>query len=224
MHALLRHLEQRGFRQSPRVLGIDEDSREVLTFIPGRVATTRPWPAEVWTEATLDQIGRIIRQYHEAVRSFAVPADAVWQFHNRGCLPGELICHNDVGVTNVVFGDSSKVTGLIDWDNAGPGHPIDEVAHAAWWFVPLVDPSLRARIGAPSEERERARLAVLADAYGGIDTGLLAARVSGVVASRLRAAQKGIEAGHPAFLALDARGYSTDLRNTLAYLHDRAAS
>jgi Ser/Thr protein kinase RdoA (MazF antagonist) len=221
VHALLRHLADKAFPYSPRALGTDEEGREVLTFIHGRVATTRPWPDEVWAESTLDQVGRIIRQFHDAVRDFVAPANARWQFHNRRCGVGELICHNDVGVTNVVFGDASRVIGLIDWDCAGPGDPINEVAHAAWWFVPIVDPSLRARIGAPSEKLERARLAILTGAYG-INPSLVAERVRVVVASRLEVARRGIETNDRAFVALDARGYTADLLNTLAYLDRRA--
>jgi hypothetical protein len=37
VHGLLRHLEAHGFAGAPRWLGIDEQGREVLTFIPGKV-------------------------------------------------------------------------------------------------------------------------------------------------------------------------------------------
>jgi hypothetical protein len=44
VHALLRHLAARGFPTAPRVLGIDDGGREMLTYLEGEVAT-RPWPA-----------------------------------------------------------------------------------------------------------------------------------------------------------------------------------
>ena len=34
-HALLRHLEKVGFDGAPRLLGVDEQGREVLGYIPG---------------------------------------------------------------------------------------------------------------------------------------------------------------------------------------------
>ena len=37
VHALLRQLESAGFAESPRVLGFDEQGREILTMIPGTV-------------------------------------------------------------------------------------------------------------------------------------------------------------------------------------------
>jgi hypothetical protein len=37
VHALLRHLEAVGFDGAPRLLGIDAQGREVLTYLPGEV-------------------------------------------------------------------------------------------------------------------------------------------------------------------------------------------
>jgi hypothetical protein len=37
VHALLLHLEPRGFAGAPRFLGLDKIGREVLTFVPGQV-------------------------------------------------------------------------------------------------------------------------------------------------------------------------------------------
>lgn len=36
VHALLRHLEARGFGGAPRVVGMDGLGREILTYLPGR--------------------------------------------------------------------------------------------------------------------------------------------------------------------------------------------
>ena len=39
IHALLRHVRAAGFDAVPEPLGIDEKGREILSFVPGRVAT-----------------------------------------------------------------------------------------------------------------------------------------------------------------------------------------
>ena len=52
VHALLRHLDAAGFDGAPRVLGIDANNREVLTYLPGVVAR-RPRPAFTAADATL---------------------------------------------------------------------------------------------------------------------------------------------------------------------------
>ena len=45
VHALLRHLESVGFDAAPRVLGVDERGREVLTYLEGEtIGDDDPWP------------------------------------------------------------------------------------------------------------------------------------------------------------------------------------
>lgn len=47
VHAVLDYLEARGFGGAPRALGIDEQGREVLSYLPGStVGDRKPWP--VW--------------------------------------------------------------------------------------------------------------------------------------------------------------------------------
>ncbi len=80
VHALLRHLEQRGFRGAPRVLGIDEHGREVLTFLPGStVGAAQPWPPWIHSEDALEQVGTWLRRYHEVVSDFVPTAGAEWR-------------------------------------------------------------------------------------------------------------------------------------------------
>ena len=66
VHALLRHLDAAGFDGAPRVLGIDANNREVLTYLPGVVAR-RPRPAFATADATLAALARLQLRYHEAV-------------------------------------------------------------------------------------------------------------------------------------------------------------
>lgn len=63
VHTLLRHLESVGFDGAPRVLGIDDQGREILTFIPGEEGWNNPWSDEA-----LIQAAQLIRRYHDAVR------------------------------------------------------------------------------------------------------------------------------------------------------------
>jgi hypothetical protein len=75
VHALLRHLEAKGFDGVPRVLGFDERGREILTFIEGRPGT-RPWPEELRTGAGLTAAVRLLADYQDAVADFVPPAGA----------------------------------------------------------------------------------------------------------------------------------------------------
>lgn len=64
VHALLRHLELAGFAAAPRVVCVEADV-EVLTYIEGEVPG-EPWPVALRTDATLTEIGRVLRAFHEA--------------------------------------------------------------------------------------------------------------------------------------------------------------
>src|SRR5258706_7500705 len=49
VHDLLRHLEASGFTGAPRFVGIDEQGREILTFIKGEVGHY-PLPRSMWSD------------------------------------------------------------------------------------------------------------------------------------------------------------------------------
>ena len=52
VHSLLRHLEKVGFEGAPRVLGIDEKGREVLTYLPSD-------PTPSWSDQALVSVGDV---------------------------------------------------------------------------------------------------------------------------------------------------------------------
>jgi hypothetical protein len=147
VHRLLRHLLAAGFEHVPQPLGIDDQGREILTYLPGLVPSVRPWPAAVWSDALLTEMAEAIRGFHDASRSFEARGECNWQVGVSSDAP--VVCHNDLGPTNVVLDDDGHLVGILDWDHASPGHPLDDLAHAAWWFVPMVHPELATELGAP---------------------------------------------------------------------------
>jgi mutator protein MutT len=152
VHALLEHVAARGLDAVPRVLGVDERGREVLTYLPGQVNYT---PQERLDDARLESLARWVRRYHDAVADFLPTPSMRWRFEDRAPEPGEIICHHDVGWYNAVF-CGEVLTGVFDWDVAGPGLPLDDLAFLAWHDVPLATP-------APDAAR---RLRLIARAYG----------------------------------------------------------
>jgi Ser/Thr protein kinase RdoA (MazF antagonist) len=159
VHALLRHLEAAGFEAAPRVLGIDERGREILSFVEGEV----PWPPPAWLwadDATASLVGALTRRYHDAQDGFVPPPDARWRI---GAASGEVICHHDIAPWNVVYRAGEPVA-LIDWDFAGPGTRLWDLAYAAWRYGPLYAP--RAGDESPDVERSARRLRLLCDGYG----------------------------------------------------------
>lgn len=132
VHKLLQHLERKQFQGSPRWLGMDEQGREILSFIEGEAGQ---WPA-IWTsEAALMTAARLLRSYHDlTVDLVASNADWVYAYPDRA--RHEVICHNDFAPYNLVFMDLNAV-GIIDFDLAGPGPRLKDVAYAAYWMTPL---------------------------------------------------------------------------------------
>lgn len=164
VHALLRHLEAVGFAGVPRVLGFDAQGREVLSLLPGTVAR-RPWPPVLRDERGLVALARFLRAYHHAIKGFVPPVDAQWYVPGAVWQPGQIIRHGDLGPWNSVW-EGNTLVGLIDWDFAEPGYPVEDVAQLAWYTVPLRGDDHFRLAGFGSKPDTRGRLHLLCDAYG----------------------------------------------------------
>jgi hypothetical protein len=153
VHALLRHFERAGFDGAPRYLGQDEQGREILSFVEGE--TDREPPLE---DEPLVALGALLRRMHEAQAGFERPPDSAWFTPT---LSGPVVCHGDLYPPNVVRRDGLPVA-LIDWDLAGPGNRLIDVASAAYHWAPL-------RVDGPEElsvaDRGR-RARAVCDGYG----------------------------------------------------------
>jgi hypothetical protein len=136
VHALLAHLDAKGFTGAPRPLGLDERGREVLTFLEGEtVGSGKPWPAWTHADDTLDQVARWMRSYHQAAADFVPPPGAVWR-EGGYWSPGLIIGHNDAAPYNAAW-HQGTLAGFFDWDFAGPVTPEWDLAFAAFSWVPL---------------------------------------------------------------------------------------
>ncbi len=171
VHALLTHLHAMGFSRAPRVPGIDEQGREVLSFLPGEtVGEARPWPPWTHSDATLVAAGQWLRDFHAASASFVPPAGARWFGDHDDLRAGEVIGHHDAAPYNAVwqptvrsghanglddgFNDQTGTSpgllvGFIDWDLAGPVTPLRDLAFVALTWVPLTANDVAASDGFP---------------------------------------------------------------------------
>jgi len=149
--ALLEHLHAAGFTGAPRTLGRDERGRHILEYVPGQLADVMP-PLD---PGGLHRVGQLIRELHDKAQDFAAPPGARWDV----IIPPdrcELICHHDLAPWNLVRDGDRWV--FIDWDGAGPGSRLWDLAYAATGFVPF------AAGGDPATDGPRLR--ALADGYG----------------------------------------------------------
>ncbi len=160
VHALLDHLERVGFDGAPRFLGIDDDGREVLSYIPGETVIL-PYPPWSMTDAALTSVAGLLRRYHQAVAGFD-PSGHDWVEPVPAAYTTGIVSHNDPNLDNVVFRDGEAVA-LIDFDLAGPGSVLWDVATAVRLWAPLRP---QADIADSRRGRALGRMRHFADAYG----------------------------------------------------------
>lgn len=222
VHLLLTHLEQAGFRGAPRVLGREGDV-EVLEFMPGEVAVP-PFPAWSASDDLLVSVADLQHRYHEAVADFRPPVGARW---GDGPPPGEfggdLVCHNDLCLENVVVAGGRAVA-FIDFDFAAPVDRVWDIAIALRHWGPMwdprdldehqaqVDPIARCGVffdahGLTVDERERTIDALLEFSDGALDF------------VRTQA-----EAGHTGHLAQWNAGYEAKNRRSHAWVTEHRAA
>ena len=164
VHQLLLHLENTGFAYAPRFLGIDEDGREILTYLDGESGPAG-W-AKVTGDAGLTAMARLLRAYHDAVRDFRPAPGTQWAGWTSAPGPGELVCHGDFGPWNLVW-QGDRPVGILDWDYAWPAPPVHDVAYALEYVAPFRDDeTCRTWLAYPEPPDRRRRLALFAAAYG----------------------------------------------------------
>ncbi len=154
LHALLLHLEEAGFTGAPRSFGWDDRGRHLVEYVPGMRADHRDAP-----EAALEprRIGKFLRDMHDALDGFVPPDFSRW-FEGIPSPGRDLIVHQDIAPSNIlVRADGSLVA--IDWDAAGPGTRLWDLAYTCHSFAPLY----RAGADVPSSSE---RLRDLVDGYG----------------------------------------------------------
>jgi Ser/Thr protein kinase RdoA (MazF antagonist) len=151
VEALLNHFAEVGFSGAPLSLGRDELGRHVLEYVPGEMANTLP----PLTASELHRLGAFVCELHDAAESFQPPPEPQW---NVVIAPDreDFVFHHDLAPWNLVRDGQRWV--FIDWEGAGPGSRLWDLAYVAQTFVPLCaggDPVL-----------DGPRLRALADGYG----------------------------------------------------------
>jgi len=133
VHRLLDAIRSAGFSKAPKYLGLDEKNREILSYIEGSCSVE----SEYWSdERYLVSAGELLKAFHDASATYIAEDDDVWayEYPDKNC--HEVICHNDFAPYNLIANVGEFVS-VIDFDLAGPGPRIRDVAYAAYWLVPL---------------------------------------------------------------------------------------
>ncbi len=147
VHRLLLFLEEQGFREAPRFLGIDEQGREILSYFEGH---TLPGSGFKIADEVLGNVARLIRRFHDLTAGSALANGH------------EIVAHQDLGPHNTIFQGNQPI-GIIDWDDAAPGTRLRDFANAVWCYVDVGQRTW------PVHEEAR-RIQLMCAAYGWDDT------------------------------------------------------
>jgi hypothetical protein len=220
IHALLRHVRQRGFELAPEPSGLDDLGREIVAYIPGTtVGWDLPWPSVVRSEDLLVQIGEATARYHRAVTDFRPAGTVSWQSGPARLAPSEIVCHHDLAPYNIVL-DGGRLAGIIDWDLAGPGTRLADLAFVAWQWVPLHGPGITRLLGWDDPPDRVGRLRLLLDAYGLDDrSGFIGAVRDRIGYNRAVMVRRAAE-GDPAYRALVDQGHVAGMDEALVFLEE----
>ncbi|MCU1679095.1 MAG: aminoglycoside phosphotransferase [Frankiales bacterium] len=179
VHELLTYLHDNGLRGIPTLHGLDEEGREVLEYVEGRGV---PIDAEIVLDSVLAEAVVWLRDFHDIVEGFRPDGPRTWRGGESELGDDQIVCHHDPGAYNWII-QSGHFVAMIDWDMAGPGRAIDDLAFLAWTGIPLYREI-------PVEDVAR-RLDLLVEAYG--EWGPMT--VLDAVVARMSTAADRIEAG-----------------------------
>jgi Ser/Thr protein kinase RdoA (MazF antagonist) len=110
------------------------------------------------SDAHLAEAAKLLRRYHDVAAEFRPPPNAKWRLAAPTAY--EVICHNDWSPWNALLRDG-RVAVVLDWDLAGPGTRLWDIAMAAASWAPLFS-----SMPSPSVAERARRLRSFVDAYG----------------------------------------------------------
>jgi hypothetical protein len=220
IQALLGHLQAKGF-PSPRPLGLDHEGREVASFLPGRCSNW-PWPTVLLETAGARQVGALLRRYHGAVADFTPPSPALWRHGAQPVGAGEIVLHGDFGPHNLIWSPTSLI-GVIDFELARPGDPLEDVGFAVIRAAQLRPDELTRPVGFETPPDRHARLEAFAEGIGASAATLVEAALLAQRAELDRIVRLGGQGIEP-WSRFHVRGLEPQVRQELDWLEANAGS
>lgn len=167
IRVLLDHLHATAPGIAPRSLGVDDEGRDMISFVEGDTGHY-PLVGYMRSQESLLATARLIRRYHDATSGLTQRLDLPWQNVEPNPNRREVICHNDIAPYNIIFQDGAPAV-LFDFDHAGPGPRLRDIAYAAYRFAPLASDQSCRDFGWSSPPDRIGRLRRFLDAYGPFD-------------------------------------------------------
>ena len=165
VHELLFWLELQQVSGVPQLLAVDEEGGvEYLSFIEGE-PIFRPWNNIAKSDEWMAELGSWLRQYHQAVIEFRLRENSAFVWGPKTPEAAWVVCHGDLGPWNCLQFDG-RFHGVIDWDLARFGNPLDDLAQMALEAVPLRQSTAGTMGTNPDMRNLDKRLAILCGEYG----------------------------------------------------------
>ncbi|HSX06619.1 MAG TPA: aminoglycoside phosphotransferase family protein [Candidatus Saccharimonadia bacterium] len=165
VHDLLNYLQSVNFPYSPKVLGFDENGREILSYIDGQSGGDG-W-AKIVSDDGLRKFAKLLRAYHDVITDYKPPVNAEWACAIGVPKNGEIMCHGDFGPWNIVWDDDNEPVGIVDWDLVVPAKPRFDVLYALEYSAPFRDDEAALKWHHfPKVPNRQHRIEVFAEAYG----------------------------------------------------------
>lgn len=161
---LLKYLESKDFPYSPKFLGIDDQGREVVSYLEGESGKAGWY--KIHSENGLRNYAKLLRRYHDTVAGYRPPVELEWANGRHGLNNNQLICHGDFGPWNIVWKGEEPV-GIVDWDLAHPNSPQYDILYALEYAAPFRDDDMVVSWHHFESVPDRAkRVEIFLDAYG----------------------------------------------------------
>ncbi|WP_281916733.1 phosphotransferase [Nocardia sputorum] len=196
MHGLLDWFERSGWSGAPRLLGMDDQGREILTYVDGHVPLDGLLSTSTGSPTALARVAELIREFHDLTAETDLAAGA------------EVVCHNDLSPRNTVYREHEQgmwPVAFLDWDLAAPGRRIHDLAHACWQFLDL-GPGVSDLLGTAT------LLRLLCDAYGSDERDELIDTILWWQERCRNGIETAATAGDPAMMRLRAAGVPARIR------------
>ena len=165
IHSYLQFLEEKGMEGVPRFLGIDEQGREMFSYVSGETAESGlGFDADcLHSDQAICDMARFLRKLHDISVDFLPTAiKGGWINPQLSEETYETICHGDAAIWNFALVDK-RIVGIFDFDQACPGTRTWDLTLTLFSAV-LV--SCYDYVPAEHEENTRRRIRLFFEAYG----------------------------------------------------------
>ncbi|WP_246293878.1 phosphotransferase [Paenibacillus planticolens] len=200
-----------------------------MTYISGEVPGNKYPKLEpyMWSDETLMGLARLLRRFHDSSQELTLNTEDRWQLSYADDAEHEVICHNDAALYNIVFQNGAPVA-LIDFDMAGPGPRMWDIAYTIYTSIPLAsfapDPFSGTTVAYQNEihaaERRR-RIHLFFESYGILVPNNLQQWILQRLIVLCDTLRNGAAAGNPAFQKMVNDGHLAHYEKEILFVTDR---